>query len=133
MSSEMFRNYPQPDDYVPNNRPRCHKPFKLDIMTGETAIHTFEIPFNVEESCDDVKVIYKSGLTPEITKEQSELEITTTEHGNSIITCTLSAEETSIFQNTLLDTKVQLKFYMKNGDITYSDIYNVKVVNSLDN
>lgn len=133
MSSEMFRNYPQPDDYVPNNRPKCHKPFKLDIMTGETAIHTFEIPFDVKEVCDVVEVIYKSGLTPEIVKNDSELEIITDDWGHSIITCTLSAEETSLFTNTLLDTKVQLKFYMKNQDVTYSDIYNVKVVNSLDN
>ena len=43
MLSEMFKNYPQPDDYIPNNHPRCHCIKPLEIMSGETTTHTFEI------------------------------------------------------------------------------------------
>lgn len=128
----MFDRYPQPADYIPDNRPKCCKPFKLDIMAGETAEHSFEIPFNVEESCSLVAVIYKLGLTDVLIKTSSELEIQETEQGNSIITCKLSEEETSIFANTLLDARVQIKFYMVNDTIAYSEIYNVGLMTALD-
>lgn len=130
--SDMFRNYPQPADYIPNNRPCCKPPFHLDIMSGETAVHTFEIPFNVEEGCDTVEVIYSLGIKPIIIKNNTELEITITECNSSIITCKLSEAETTMFANTLLDAKVQVKFYMKNGTTSYSEIYNIKLMNSLD-
>ena len=128
----MFDNYPQPADYIPDNRPKCCKPFKLTIMAGETAEHSFEIPFNVEESCSFIEVIYKLGLTDVIIKSSSEIEIQETEHGNSIITVKLSAGETSIFANTLLDAKVQIKFYMVNDTIAYSEIYNIETSSALD-
>ena len=127
----MFDNYPQSSEYIPDNRPKCCKHFKLDIMTGETAIHTFEIPFNVEESCLNVEVIYKKGLTPVIIKSSEQLDISTLD-GHSIITCYLSAEDTSLFEHTYLNTRVQIKFYMTDGDITYSEVYPVTVMNSLD-
>lgn len=128
----MFDRYPQPADYIPDNRPKCCKPFKLDIMAGETAEHSFEIPFNVEDSCKLVEVIYKLGLTDVLIKSSSEIEIQETGHGNSLITVKLNEEETSIFANTLLDAKVQIKFYMVNDTIAYSEIYNVKLMTALD-
>lgn len=129
----MFDNYPQPEDYIPDNRPKCPKHFELTIMAGETAIHTFEIPFNIEESCDEFEIIYKLGLTDIIIKKSTELETSTTDCGHSLVMCKLNAEETSLFADTLLSAKAQLKFYMKNEDITYSDIYIIKLLNSLDN
>ena len=130
----MFKNYPQPEDYIPDNRPKCHKPFRLDIMAGETATHTFEIPFNVVESCSNVEVIYKLGLKDIITKSVnlSGEDVLETESNHSIITCRLSEEETKLFANTLLDAKVQLKFYMIDNSIAYSEIYNIILVDSLD-
>lgn len=130
----MFKNYPQPEDYIPDNRPKCHKPFRLDIMAGETATHTFEIPFNVVESCSNVEVIYKLGLKDIITKSVnlSGEDVVETECNHSIITCRLSEEETKLFANTLLDAKVQLKFYMIDDSIAYSEIYNIILVDSLD-
>ena len=130
----MFDNYPQSQDYIPDNRPKCHKPFKLDIMAGETATHTFEIPFNIVESCSDVEVIYKLGLTDIITKSVnlSGEDVLETKCNHSIITCRLSEEETKLFANTLLDAKVQLKFHMIDKSIAYSEIYKITLVDSLD-
>lgn len=128
----MFDNYPQSSDYIPNNRPHCCKHKGLDIMTGETAEHIFEIPFNVEDSCNNLEIIYKLGLTPILVKDINGAEFTLTDHNTTIIKCVLSEEETSLFNSSILDTKVQLKFYMKNDTITYSEIYDVKVVDSLD-
>ena len=45
---------------------------------------------------------------------------------------TLKPADTIVFKNTGLDTKVQVKFYMKDGTIAYSDVYDVEVVDSLD-
>lgn len=128
----MFDNYPQSSDYIPNNRPHCCKHKGLDIMTGETAEHIFEIPFNVEEDCLSVEVIYKQGLKPVIIKDESQIDIVITEHNTSVITCVLTPSETLLFSNSLLNTRVQLKFYMTNKTVSYSDIYKVKIVNSLD-
>lgn len=134
----MFDAYPQPDDYIPNNRPRPRKEFKLDIMTGETASHTFDVPFDVEADCQEVEVLYKLGLKIVLNKNSSELEIqpmTKECCGKQIqytsIICHLSAQETLLFNNQVLNTRVQLRFTMNDGSITYSEIYPVKVVDSL--
>ena len=131
--SEMFRNYPQPDDYKPDNYPKCKKPFQLDIMTGETAIHSFEIPFNIEENCIEYEVIYKLGIKPIIIKNSWVLELTYNEKtGHSIITCVLAPEETKRFENTNLSARVQVKFYMNNNSVQFSEIYRIKVTDSLE-
>ena len=127
----MFKNYPQPEGYIPDNRPKCHKPFELNIMAGETAKHTFEVPFNVEEKCNAIEVIYKLGLTNVITKNDYSLDIFS-ENNHSIITCDLTASETSIFTNSLLKARVQLRFIMLDNSVTYSEVYPVKILTALD-
>ena len=135
--SDMFRHYPQPDEYIPNNYPRCHCHKPLEIMAGETVIHSFEIPFNVEEDCQIVEIIYKLGLEPVLIKNNFDnsdyFEIHAEDEGRpSVVSCTLHPAETLLFKNTALDTYVQLKFYMKDHSIMYSEIYKVKVRDALD-
>ena len=130
--SDMFRNYPQDKNYIPNNRPKPFAEFRLDIMTGETSIHTFEVPFNVEEQCDNFEVIYQLGIKPIIIKNMYSLDTIITEDNTSFITCKLSSAETKMFENTCLDSKVQLKFYRKDGTTVFSDIYKVYVNDSLE-
>lgn len=131
--SSIFDNYPQPEGYIPNNYPKlkCCKP--VEIMVGETAIHTFEVPFNIEETVVLCEVIYSLGLDPVIIKNSDfSLEIIIQENNTSLVTCKLKPTETLKFKHTYLDTKVQLKFYMKDGTTTYSEIYPVNVSNALD-
>ena len=133
--TEMFNNYPQAEDYKPDNRHRKWPELKLDIMTGETAVHTFEIPFDVtdDNQVADYEVIYKLGLEPVIIKTSLyDLEIEVEQDGSSIVICRLKPEETLLFKDTVLDTHVQLKFYMEDGQVSYSDIYKVYVKDSLD-
>ena len=130
--SEMFKNYPQSEDYIPNNRPRKHECPKIEIMTGETAVHTFEIPFDVEADCSDFEVIYKLGLEDIIIRDKNDLDTTVMEDDTSIITCSLSPFETEMFKDTLLRASVQIKFYMNTGAIAFSEIYRVYIVNSLE-
>lgn len=129
--TEMFNNYPQPEDYIPDNRPKPIEEVKIDIMTGGTAIHTFEVPFNVSEECNEIEVIYKQGIKPIIIKNSFSLEVVESE-GKSIVTSTLSPEETQMFKNNILKTRVQMKFYMKDDSVIYSEIYKVTVRNATD-
>ena len=130
--SEMFKNYPQPDDYIPNNRPRCCKPFKLDIMVGETSVHSFDIPFNVEEDCVTYSIIYKLGIEDVVIKKKDDISVIKEEDETSILSCTLSPAETKLFNSTVLDTHVQLKFVMKDNSTIFSEIYKVRIRNSLE-
>ncbi len=131
--TDMFRNYPQPDDYKPNNYPKVRIFKPTEIMCGETAIHTFEVPFNVEEKCSMYEVIYKLGLEPIIIKNSIyDLEAETTDKATSFITCVLKPADTLCFKNTALETRVQLKFYMNDGTVSYSEIYKVYVRDALD-
>ncbi len=128
----IFDNYPQPADYIPNNRPKCHQPFKLDIMVGETAIHSFDIPFNVDEVCTNYEIIYKLGVEVVLTKKKPDITVTTEDDGTSIISCIITPAETALFNSVILDTHVQIKFIMKTEETVYSEIYKVTVRNSLD-
>lgn len=130
--SEMFNNYPQPDDYIPNNRPKCHCPCKLDVMVGETSVQSFDIPFNVLEDCSNWEIIYKLGVDIVLTKKKEEIDIITQDDNTSLISCVLTPAETRLFYSKFLDTNVQIKFIMKNGDTIYSDIYKINITNALD-
>lgn len=142
MGSTMFEHYPQPDDYIPCNRPRPYKDSQITIMTGETSVHSFEIPFDVKTMCEDVEVIYKLGLSVVLTKENENDDLSIDDYDSdthsSIVSCVLSPSETMLFADTLLDTSVQLRFIMKDiegkydaGDIVFSNIYPVTVIDSL--
>ena len=129
--SEMFKNYPQPEDYIPNNRPKCFKPFKLDIMVGETSVQSFDVPFNVTEECLDYVIIYKLGLEVVLVKTKDQIQNIDEEH-SSILSCVISPEETQVFNSTILTTSVQIKFTMKDNSTVFSEIYKVKINNSLE-
>lgn len=133
--SRMFDLYPQPDDYIPNNRPRPRKEHKLTIMTGEDAIHTFEVPFDVEKDCITVSVIYKLGLDVVVVKYKSSLDIHVYDDDwpHSSITVKLDRNETELFFKTCRSAKVQLKFVMADGSIQFSEIYPIKLEDSLAN
>ena len=131
---EMFDNYPQPNDYIPDNRHRCIKHNELTIMAGESSSHSFDVPFNVEEQMSNFSVIYKLGLKVVVVKEQHELEVVyDEEHNKTIITCDLNPMETALFRDTLLTAQVQLKFITKEiNEVSYSEIYTIKLLDSLE-
>ena len=134
----MFDRYPQPEDYIPDNRPRPKHKHEITIMTGETASHTFDVPFDVNTDCSDCSVIYKLGLKVILVRKASlgEVTILPKEIGCGKIISTLnvrlSDEETTLFRNTYLDTKVQVKFIMNDYSVQYSEIYPVTVEDSLE-
>ena len=130
--SEMFKHYPQPDNYTPYNIPHGIKHEEITIMAGESATHSFEIPFNVIEDVTDFEIIYKLGISMSLIKsylgekekEYPAITVVYDEDSHkSMITCVLSVIETQLFRDTLLDCKVQIKFIMKDLSIAYTEVY----------
>ncbi len=130
--TDMFDNYPQKEEYIPDNR-KCFFPKEVvTIMPGETTTHSFEIPFDVSVGTIDYSIIYKVGLHIALEKGKSSCEVVWDEERNiSIMTWVLSVPETMLFKDTLLDTHVQIKFTMVDGSIAFTEIYPVFVQNSL--
>ena len=136
----MFKNYPQPDDYIPDNRYKCHCKEELTIMPGEYTVHSFAVDFDVEEQMVQYTVMYKLGLNIVIEKHKNELEVVYDQDtGVSIITCKLSPTESLLFKDIVLNAFVQLKFVTKESGVTpypeisYSEVYPVKLIDALDN
>ena len=131
--THMFDNYPQPNDYIPTNR-RIKLPCsEATIMPGETTVHSFDIPFNIDEAAKDYKIIYKLGLNIVLEKGKEEAKVLYNEHTHcSIITWVLTPEETMLFKNTLLQAQAQIRFIMKDDTIAFTEISQVKVEDSLE-
>lgn len=129
---EMFDNFNNiPEGYIPDNRPKHCPCRKLDVITGETAVHTFEIPFDVTKECIDYSVTYKYWGDKKLVYGKDELEVEVLEDETSTITCRLNPVVTLLFGNTPLDTLVQLRFVMADRTVSFSQIYKIKVFNSI--
>ena len=143
MGSKMFDHYPQPDDYIPHNKPSICRESEVEIMAGETTVHSFEVPFRIDDNNNllskdnkfviDFRAIYKLGLDVILTKSKEECTDIVYDKCRwlSIITWTLSADETNRFRNTLMDARVQLEFNMSDGSTLYTDIIKIKLKDSL--
>ena len=132
--SDMFHKFDNlPDGYVPNNEPtrRCCSD-KNFIITGQSVSHSFIVPFNVETELADYEIIYKTGVDIILRRSKNDLETSVTDDGSSVITCSLSSDDTKKFNNTILDTFAQLKFMMLDGTSSYSALYRIIVINSLE-
>ena len=123
----MFDLYPKTE--TPDNRPKCPRHFHLDIMTGENASHSFEVPHRVLENSSKIEVIYKLGIEVKLVKEVAPEDI---DDNDNVVTVKLSPEDTELFAKTLLTTNVQLKFTMDDGSTLFSEIYRVNVTDSLE-
>lgn len=115
-----------------------------DIVLGATNVHTFNAPFLLSEYCNFFDIIYKQGLTVTLIKRynfevnekiQNGIEVTEDdEHEYSIVKVTLTPEESSLyFKESVLECQAQMKLYMPDNEILYSDAYDINVKSPLDN
>lgn len=125
--NKMFRNYPQPQDYIPTNTvDSCFPgPYYATIVRGTTPRHSFELPFDIERNqgllegdIKDLVVTYKQGLDIILTKTLAEVEdIDQTADNHSIIYYTLTQEETNRFEVTNPNNLVQVQIkILLNGE-----------------
>lgn len=133
--SDIFKNYPQPDDYVPNNR-QCDCACcdgKDQIIIGGTTLHTFKLKFLYSEECDGFDIIYRQSLDKELIISSSSLgapyEMEEVD-GKTLITVTLSPETTSEF-HPFRDTFAQIKLYMKDGSVIFGDKNRLEMISTL--
>lgn len=132
--SELFDNYPQPSDYIPNNRRKCFPKKEITIMAGETTIHSFEIPLNAFTDLVDFDIIYRLGIHVVVVKNKKSCTVVYDEDTKkSNISCTLSKDDTKLFKETLEQAQVQLRFVMRDLSTSYSNIYPITLIDSLDN
>ena len=65
-------------------------------------------------------------------RSKNDLETIVKDDGSSVITCYLSSDDSKKFDNTILDTFAQLKLVMLDGTSSYSAVYRIMVINSLE-
>ena len=126
MSKDMFKDYPQPSDYTPDNR---HAPCRKDcrcedvVIVNGTSTHTFRLDFLYSESCESFEAIYNYGLGESLSISSLALgaPFSLEEHdGKTYITITLSPVLTSLFDESR-DACAQLKLTLRNGSVIYGD------------
>ena len=112
-----------------------------DIIIGATNTHVFKQPFLFNEFIHKFDVIYKQGLTEVLTKtydmqsneyREDIIICECDKPGNTIVKVILSPDESLLFKNSVLECQVQLKFYLLDDSILYSDCYDINVKSPLD-
>ena len=119
-----------------------------DIIIGSTTTHVFKQPFLISQFASSFDVIYKQGILTTLVKHFDFRENDKDEFGLierdgfqiyendekdfTIIKLKLTEEESYLFKNNCLECQVQLKFYMYDNEILYSDVCDIYVKNPLD-
>lgn len=131
---DIFKNYPQPDDYVPDNSGPSEGGENADeVVVNGTTVHVFKLNFSYSELCDGFEVTYRSGLDGGFSIKSSDLggpfEILE-EDGRTYITITLSPELTSVF-DPLRDAYAQMRLNMRDGTTLYGDLNKLEVMKTI--
>ena len=129
---DMFKNYPQAETYIPDNRHSdcCFPgPFYATIVRGTTPRHSFELPFDIvktqgyfEGDVSDLIITYKQGLDIKLTKRLSNPEdhieiLDKTDNNHSVIALVLTEDETNKFEVSTPNSLVQVQIKVKlNGE-----------------
>lgn len=118
--------------YPPDNRVKYLDDDVDYITVGGTTEHTFIIPLH-KENIESLHILYRYGLDVVIDKIIDPESIQTDEDDESIciVKSILEPEETLLFKDWYRDAEVQLKFGLTGDVVLYSDIYCLKVYNTL--
>ena len=132
--SDIFKNYPQPDDYTPDNRNcKCSCDERDTVVAGGTTTHAFILNFSFSELCDSFDVTYKSGLDDFLVISSSNLgapyKIDESD-GKTTIAITLSPDDTKMFARSR-DAFAQMKLYMKDGSVIFGELNKLIVKDTL--
>lgn len=128
----MFDNYENIDpNYTPCNREEnLYFDIVDEIVVHGTCEHVFKLHFSYSELCNDLRVFYKQSISTNLIERKPNECIITENDGKTFIKVRLNATETSKF-NPHRATVAQVKLFLKNGDIVYSEMNKIKVVDTL--
>ena len=127
----MFDNYNTIDNTVrPDNRIAFLNINEYDNITlGVTSIHYFMLPVS-EEQVEEYRVSYKQGLS--IVLEKQTDECTIEEYGSGYyLKVIVSPENSRLFNAYNKDTFVQLALKLTDGTVSYSDMFRLSMVDSI--
>lgn len=136
----MFDNFTPTE--ISCNRPTYHyDDDTAELVIGATNTHLFNAPFLLSEYCKSFDIIYRQGLTVVITKHYDfsenmgeDIEVNECDDKDfSIVKVIISSEESKLFKNSVLECQAQMKLYMQDDTILYSDSYDINVKSPLDN
>ena len=105
---------------------------KDEIIIGGSCTNTFELPFLYSKYIKDGEIIYKQGLnivfempiSLDMIKEKESCPF-------SIVQVNLSPSQTSLFEDTVLDTFCQLKLIDVNDNVMFDEPHKLKVITPL--
>lgn len=137
----MFDNFTETE--ISCNRPSYHyNDDTADLIIGATNTHLFNAPFLLSEYCTSFDIIYRQGLTVVITKHydfrensiNEDIEVNECDTKEfSIVKVNLTPDESRLFKNSVLECQAQMKLYLIDDTIQYSDSYDINVKSPLDN
>lgn len=137
MSEDMFKDYPQPSDYIPDNRHakcacECHGD---DIITvGATSFHTFVLDFPYSGNCSGFDVVYSNGVeTPLVVSSEDPVapyEMTEAD-GKTTIAITIPPAISSLF-DPMRESYAQMRLTMNDGSVIYGDKNKIGIIGTLE-
>jgi hypothetical protein len=127
----MFDKYNIVDNTVwPDNRIAFLNINEYDNITlGATSTHYFRLPVE-EEEIEEYKVSYKQGLSVVLEKMTGECVIEEYE-GGFYLRVVVSPEDSRLFNAYNKDTFVQLALKLNDGTVSYSDMFRLAMIDSI--
>jgi hypothetical protein len=127
----MFDKYNTVDNTVwPDNRIAFLNINEYDNITlGATSTHYFRLPVE-EEEIEEYKVSYKQGLSVVLEKMTGECVIEEYE-GGFYLRVVVSPEDSRLFNAYNKDTFVQLALKLTDGTVSYSDMFRLAMIDSI--
>lgn len=115
-----------PEDEIPDNRPKALiNPDIHQIVAGAFSLNYFDVLFPFDpERIDNIQIIYRQLNRTCLVKEPSYIY---PRRDYFTVEVKLSAEETALFANTLLDTDAQVRVVYLDKSV-YTDIFKMKVL-----
>lgn len=113
-----------------DNRPLARQADIEGIVRGATCIHMFKLPIDTEEDIKEYKVSYKQGLHTILEKSANDCELEASDLG-IFARVLVSPEESRLFNAYNKYTFVQIAIMLLDDTITYSDMYRLKVADSI--
>ena len=132
----MFDNYTFDHEVGPNCQPNntfeerwCNQPGLYTIIRGTTPEHFFITPFQYKE-IEELTISYKQGYKKVlINKTLDDIKY----FDGNVFYYEFNKDETNMFEAVPNEPcLVQLKAKLNNGDIVFSDIYKLDILNVLD-
>jgi hypothetical protein len=126
----MFDNYNTIPTTWPDNRIAFLNINEYDNITlGATSTHYFTLPV-AETDIVEYRVSYKQGLSIIVEKETGECVIEEYE-GGSYLKVVITPDDSRLFNAYNKDTFVQLALKLVDGTVSYSDMFRLAMIDSI--